>query len=94
VESGAQWLQLYAQAGVRKLMLAGGASVSVGIGGYLTGGGHGPLSPVYGLGADNVLEMEAVTPNAELITANECQNSEYFWALRGVRIILSPTCDC
>lgn len=88
VESGAQWAQLYAQSGARKLMLVGGASISVGVGGYLTGGGHGPLSSLYGLGADNVLEMEVVTPDAKLIVANECQNSDYFWALRGVRTIL------
>ncbi len=36
-----------------------GATVS--LGGFLTGGGHSLLSPRYGMGADQVLEMEVVT---------------------------------
>jgi hypothetical protein len=45
--------------------------------------GHGPLSSTYGLGVDNVLEIEIVTPNGVLQTANRCTNPDLFWALRG-----------
>lgn len=54
------------------------------MGGYLTGGGHSPLSHIYGLGADQVYEFEMVTPLGEVIKANECQNTDLFWAVRGV----------
>lgn len=61
------------------------------LGGYLTGGGHGLLGPRYGMAADQVLEFEVVTPKGEIVTANECQNQDLFWALRGVSILQSPT---
>ena len=54
------------------------------MGGYLTGGGHSPLSHIYGLGAEQVYEVEMVTPTGEIVIANECQNSDLFWAVRGV----------
>ncbi|KAF2402391.1 FAD-binding domain-containing protein [Trichodelitschia bisporula] len=82
-ESGAQMGELYAQAKERKLMIVGGDSKTVSGGGYLTGGGHSPLSPKYGMGADQVLEIEAVLASGEVITANECQNQDLFWAMRG-----------
>ncbi|KAI0531880.1 hypothetical protein GGR58DRAFT_508001 [Xylaria digitata] len=42
--------------------IVGGTSKTVSVGGYLTGGGHSILGPRYGMGADNVLEVEVVTP--------------------------------
>jgi hypothetical protein len=30
-----------------------------------------------------VMEIELVTAAGEVITANECQNQDYFWAMRG-----------
>ena len=62
----------------------GGNSATVGVGGYLTGGGHSALSATYGLAADQVLEMEMVTPGGDILTLNECQNEDLFWAMRGV----------
>ena len=49
---------------------------------YLQGGGHSFLSPSFGLGADNVLEMNLVTPDAKLRIISECSNPELFWAVR------------
>lgn len=63
--------------------VVGGGSKSVTVGGYLTGGGHSILSPRYGMAADNVLELEVVTPMGKVVTANECQNEDLFWAMRG-----------
>lgn len=64
--------------------VVGGTGRTVSVGGYLTGGGHSLLSSRYGLAADQVLELEVVTPRGEIVTANECQNEDLFWALRGV----------
>lgn len=71
-------------ASLKNLTVCSGGAAAVGIGGYLTGGGHSALSATYGLAADNVLEIEVVTPQGQILTVNECQNQDLFWALRGV----------
>lgn len=52
-------------------------------GGYLAGGGHSPVSPLYGLGSDQVLSIDIVTPDGRFITVDEKQNKDLFWAIRG-----------
>lgn len=52
-------------------------------GGYILGGGHSPLSSVYGMAADHVLGFEVVTPLGEFLSANATSNTDLFWALRG-----------
>jgi len=47
------------------------------------GGGHGPYTSVYGLGCDNVLEMDVVLTNGSIVTANSDSYSDLFWALLG-----------
>ncbi|MFD0383585.1 FAD-binding oxidoreductase [Streptomyces stramineus] len=44
--------------------LPGGACPSVGIGGHVVGGGHGPLSRLHGLTTDYLHAVEVVTVNA------------------------------
>ncbi|CAG8523836.1 13200_t:CDS:10 [Acaulospora colombiana] len=41
------------------------------------------LSPEYGLGIDNAVQFEIVTPDGELRTANAYQHKDLFWASRG-----------
>ncbi|KAJ7185528.1 FAD-binding domain-containing protein [Mycena filopes] len=61
-----------------------GAETTVGAsGGWVMGGGHGALANTLGLGADRVLQFKIVTPTGLYLTANECQNIDLFWALRG-----------
>lgn len=83
--AGTQMLELDEQAHVRNLTIVSGGAGTVGLGGYLTGGGHAALSSTYGMAADQVLEMEIVTPGGKILTINECQNRDLFWAMRGVR---------
>jgi FAD/FMN-containing dehydrogenase len=77
-------LEINYEAHLRNLMVVSGGGGTVGLGGFLTGGGHSALSSTYGLAADQVLEMEMVTPSGEILTINECQNTDLFWAMRGV----------
>ena len=49
----------------------------------MQGGGHGPATHNYGLGADQILEAQVVLANGNLVTANACQNSDLFFAIRG-----------
>lgn len=67
-----------------QLTVMTGADPHVGIMGWTTNGGHGPLTSVYGLGADQVLEMEVVTADGEHRVVNEQTYPDLFWALRGV----------
>jgi FAD/FMN-containing dehydrogenase len=53
------------------------------MGGFILGGGHSPLSSLYGMAADHVLGFEIVTPLGEFLSANSTSNTDLFWALRG-----------
>ncbi len=50
---------------------------------FWQGGGHSMLSNNFGLGADRVLQYRVVTPQGKYLTANACQNTDLFYALRG-----------
>lgn len=82
--AGIQMQEAYAAADKHGQVIVGGQGSTVGIVGYTTGGGHSPLGPRYGLAADNVLEMLVVTPGGKVITVNEDQHADLFWAMRGV----------
>lgn len=66
------------------VVVVGGECPTVGFsGGYIQGGGHGPLSTLKGMAADHALEFEMVTADGETVTANAAENSDLFWALKG-----------
>jgi hypothetical protein len=65
------------------LTLVTGYSGAVGMAGLLLGGGYGPLTTRLGLAADSLLEAEVVLEDGRLVTANETDNADLFWALRG-----------
>lgn len=67
----------------KSLIVVSGADPGVGIYGWTTGGGHGPLSKLYGLGVDNLLSIDLILANYSIITASENQNAEIFRAIRG-----------
>ena len=90
VSAGMRMSELYTEMAKEKLTVMGGADPNVGVGGWTTGGGHGPLTSIHGLGADNVLEMEVVTADSQYRVVNEKAFPNLFWAMRGVRQI-SPT---
>ena len=66
------------------LVVVCGDCPTVGLaGGYTQGGGTSPLGSTFGLGADQVLEWEVVTPNGQLLVATPTSNSDLYWALSG-----------
>ncbi|KAL2800369.1 FAD-binding domain-containing protein [Aspergillus keveii] len=82
--AGQMFGPLYDFAHKNKVRVVGGTSQTVGAaGGWLTGGGHSILSNELGLGVDNAQQIRAVLPNGTYITANRCQNTDVFFALRG-----------
>lgn len=86
-QAGERMVDVYRFASANNLTIVGGSDPHVGIGGWISYGGHGPVSAYYGLGADQVLEMELVTADGMLRTVNETSDADLFWALRGVRSI-------
>lgn len=55
----------------------------VGVAGLTLGGGFGYLTRRFGWAADNLEEVEIVTADGEIRTANRNENADLFWALRG-----------
>ncbi|PVH98312.1 FAD-binding domain-containing protein [Periconia macrospinosa] len=75
---------LYNFAHKNNLAIIGGISSTVGTaGGWISGGGHSQMSNAFGLGVDNVSQIKTVLPNGNPITANEFQNQDMWFALRG-----------
>lgn len=84
VQAGERMVDVYNFAATNNITVVGGGEVNVGIGGWISHGGHGPVSAYYGMGADQVLEMEVVTADGVLRVVNEKSDPDLFWALRGV----------
>ena len=83
ISAGMQWNEVYTFAADHNLTIVAGAERSVGVGGWILGGGHGPVTSLFGLGADQVLELEVVTADGQYQVVNEASNPDLFWALRG-----------
>lgn len=61
-----------------------GAPVSmVGVAGYTLGGGLGWTSRLHGLACDNLISADIITADGEFVHANEDENTDMFWAIRG-----------
>ncbi len=60
-----------------------GINSTTGIAGLTLGGGFGWLSRSLGLTVDNLLSADVVTPDGKLLHANEKENADLFWAIRG-----------
>ncbi|KAL1617073.1 hypothetical protein SLS54_008068 [Diplodia seriata] len=84
IGSGNSWGAVLSFALSHGRVVTTGQDGSVGPGGWVQGGGgHGPLSRTYGLGAHQVLQMTVVTPSGEVLVADDARHADLFWALRG-----------
>ncbi|RAL04555.1 FAD-binding domain-containing protein [Aspergillus ibericus CBS 121593] len=85
VGAGIEVAEAYAAAQQHGLRVVGGGCPTVGVaGGWLPGGGHGPLTAAYGLGADEALEYEVVTAAGQHLVVSPTSNySDLYWALSG-----------
>lgn len=81
--SGRRWREVYEAAEKAGRAVVGGADGSVGLGGHIQAGGHGPLSSTYGLAADQVYQATVVTTDGQIVTANKDQYQDLLWAIRG-----------
>lgn len=84
VGGGYQWSDVYAVAKANNVVVVGGGAPSIGaIGGWMQGGGFGPASHHWGIGADQVLEAKIALPDGSIVVANPCQNTDVYKAIRG-----------
>jgi len=83
VEGGATGTDLTAASAPYDLTAVTGNVGAVGMAGFLLGGGYGPLTTRFGLGLDNLLGAEIVLADGRLLWADESQNQDLFWAIRG-----------
>ncbi|GAQ04725.1 hypothetical protein ALT_2046 [Aspergillus lentulus] len=82
--AGVQAFEIYSKAKEFGFTPVGGECETVGVaGGYVLGGGHSPMSSIYGLAADQVLALEVVLANGRFVTVTEETDPDLFWALRG-----------
>jgi hypothetical protein len=83
VEAGVLWGEVSEEAAEHGLAALAGSSPDVGVVGYSLGGGISWLARRYGLAANSVTGVELVNADGELVRADEDNESELFWALRG-----------
>lgn len=60
-----------------------GINSTTGVAGLTLGGGFGWLTRRYGLSIDNLRSVDIVTADGDLRHANETENADLFWAIRG-----------
>ena len=60
-----------------------GTAADTGIAGLTLGGGQGRLARKFGLACDNLLSVDIVTADGKLLHADEHENADLFWGIRG-----------
>ena len=83
VQAGATLGDVDRETHIHGLAVPAGVISKTGIAGLTLGGGVGWLVRKHGLTCDNVLSFELVTAEGELLTVNDEEHSDLFWALRG-----------
>ena len=84
IGAGAIWGRVYDAVAVRAgRYVQGGGCLTVGVAGFVCGGGFGSLSKAFGTGASNLLEAEVVTADGRVRTVSAHSDPDLFFALRG-----------
>jgi len=83
VQGGATLADVDRQTQIFGMATTTGNVSKTGIAGLTLGGGFGNLRRKFGLGVDNLVSAEVVTPSGAVIHAHASENPDLFWALRG-----------
>jgi FAD/FMN-containing dehydrogenase len=83
VPAGARWIDVVEAVAPHGLAAMHGSAPTVGVMGYLVGGGLSFYGRAHGLAANHVRAFEVVTPDGRALRADAGENPELFWALRG-----------
>jgi FAD/FMN-containing dehydrogenase len=82
VQGGCTWGDVDHATHAFGLATTGGVLSTTGMG-LALGGGIGYLTRQYGLSVDNIVSADVVLADGSFVTANEDDNSDLFWAIRG-----------
>ncbi|MDX1888660.1 FAD-binding oxidoreductase [Mycolicibacterium sp. 050158] len=88
VGAGVRWQTVLDAATPHGLAPLCGSAPGVGVVGYLTGGGIGPLVRTVGLSADHVRAFELVTGAGEVLWVTPDDHADLFWGVRGGKSLL------
>ena len=80
---GGQWQDVYETLAPHGVTVTGGRAGSVGVGGFLTGGGNSFHSASHGMACDTVVNFEVVLGNGSIVNANANENPDLWVALKG-----------
>ncbi|KAF3052652.1 hypothetical protein E8E11_011502 [Didymella keratinophila] len=83
ISPAARWGSVYAALVPLGRMVAGGRGSTVGVGGFLLGGGISHHAPHVGLSCDNVVNFQVVLAHGGIVKANKTSNADLFTALKG-----------
>lgn len=83
VGAGVRWQTVIDAAAPLGLAPVVGSAPDVGVVGFLTGGGVGPVVRSWGAGADHVRAFEVVTGDGRVRRATATEEPDLFWGLRG-----------
>lgn len=83
IGTGATWDAVYGMLDPLGLSVAGGRVAGVGVGGLTLGGGISFFSPRKGWTCNQVTSFEVVLADGSVVEANEKQNADLWWGLRG-----------
>lgn len=83
VEPGVKWGELDSVTQKHGLATVGGTVSSVGVAGFVLGGGSGNLTRKHGMAVDNLLAAEVVTADGRIVRTSATEHPDLFWALRG-----------
>src|SRR3989454_10736199 len=83
VGAGVTWGEFDQAAQRAGLATTGGVVPATGVAGLALGGGSGFLARTQGLACDNLLGVDLVTAEGRVTHANEQENPDLFWGVRG-----------
>jgi len=83
IGAGALWRDVYAALEPYGVTAPGGRTSTVGVAGFLLGGGNNFFSSKVGLGCDNVVNFELVLASGQIVDANHTSHPDLFKALKG-----------
>ncbi|KAF2447363.1 FAD-binding domain-containing protein [Karstenula rhodostoma CBS 690.94] len=83
ISPGARWMNVYGTLEPHGWTVPGGRAGSVGVAGFLTGGGNSFYTARKGFACDNVKNFEVVTASGDVVNANADENPDLWQALKG-----------